>query len=117
MCWNGVRRPCCRIIWSDSPRHLSRWAAWAAHEATPEDQRSSMTVVNPVLVTGPVMTRVHVRSSPSVLRDIMRGSFKGCPNLGFGLVDVRDVVEALITGVEGKATGRFILHTKSLSMR
>lgn len=99
-------------------KRLAEKAAWAARDAQPEDQRYDMVVVNPVLVTGPVYAKVHVRSSPSVIRDLMRGSFKGCPNLGFGLVDVRDVVNALADGVEaGGKTGRYILYAENMWMQ
>jgi dihydroflavonol-4-reductase len=93
-------------------------AAWTHHGAQQGDAKYELVVVNPVLVTGPVLAKVHVRSSPSIVRDLMRGKFKGCPNLGFGVVDVRDVVKALANGVEaGGKTGRYILHSESLWMR
>jgi dihydroflavonol-4-reductase len=93
-------------------------AAWAARDALPEADRYDLVVVNPTLVIGPAYTRVHLRSSVSVIRDLMRGTFKGAPNLGFGLVDVRDVVTALVDGVEaGGKTGRYILFNKFMWMR
>jgi len=76
-----------------------------------------LTVVNPTLVLGPVMAKVHMRSSPSALRSIVGGQYPGCPKLAFGLVDVRDVVNALVTGVETGANGRFILNKQSMWMR
>lgn len=99
-------------------KRLAEEAAWAAHKAMADNQRYELLVVNPVLVTGPVYARVHVRSSPSVLRSLMTGAFKGCPSLGFGLVDVRDVCQAMIGGLEaGGKTGRYLLHSESLWMR
>ena len=99
-------------------KRLAEEAAWAAHKAMPEDQRYELVVVNPVLVTGPIYAKVHVRSSPGVLKSLMTGAFKGCPNLGFGLVDVRDVCQAMIGGLEaGGKTGRYLLHAESLWMR
>lgn len=99
-------------------KRLAEKAAWEVRDSLPEAERWDLVVVNPVLVTGPVYAKVHLRSSTSVVRDVMRGSFKGCPALAFGLVDVRDVTEALIGGVEaGGKTGRYILHTESLWMK
>ena len=99
-------------------KRLAEEAAWEAHGALPENERYELVVVNPVLVTGPVLAKVHVRSSPAVIRDLMRGSFKGCPNLAFGVVDVRDVVKALADGVEaGGKTGRYILYAETFWMQ
>lgn len=92
-------------------------AAWAARERLDEDRRYSLTVVNPTLVIGPAYARVHLRSSVSVIRDLMRGTFKGAPNLGFGLVDVRDVATALVDGVERGVTGRHIMFNQFMWMR
>lgn len=99
-------------------KKLAEKAAWKARESLPLEQRFDMVVVNPVLVIGPALTKVHLRSSPSVIRDLMRGAFKGAPNLGFGLVDVRDVTKALINGVEaGDKSGRYILHNEFMWMK
>jgi dihydroflavonol-4-reductase len=88
-------------------------AVWARKEALGFD----LTVVNPTLVLGPVMANVHMRSSPSALRSIVRGEYPGCPRLAFGVVDVRDVVNALVNGVEAGTNGRFILNAQSMWMR
>lgn len=99
-------------------KRLAEKAAWAAREALPETERYDLVAVNPVLVIGPAYARVHARSSVSVIRDLMRGTFKGAPNLGLNLVDVRDVTRALIGGVEaGGKTGRYILHDRHMTMR
>ena len=76
-----------------------------------------LMVVNPTLVLGPVLAEVHLRSSPSVLRSIVRRDYPGCPKLAWGIVDVRDVADALVTGVETGANGRFILNKQSMWMR
>jgi nucleoside-diphosphate-sugar epimerase len=106
----------------DSPYPLAKReaekAAWAAREAMPESEQYELVVVNPVVVTGPVLAKVHVRSSPAIVRSLMLGDYKGCPNLCFGLVDVRDVVEAMVGGVEaGGKTGRYLLHSETLWMQ
>lgn len=91
--------------------------AWRVHDELNKGGNAfSLMVVNPVLVTGPPMARVHLRSSLSVVRDLLRSAFKGCPNLGFNVVDVRDVTRALIKGTEEGVTGRHILHTEWMWM-
>ena len=94
----------------------SERAVWSHREARPEGERYDLTVVNPSLVLGTADIRVHVRSSLSVIRDLMRGTFKGCPPLGFSVVDVRDVVEALLRGMETGRTGRYITSTRGYWM-
>ncbi len=76
-----------------------------------------VTVVNPTLVLGPVLAEMHLRSSPSAIRSIVRGEYPGCPKLAWGIVDVRDVAAALLTGIETGANGRFILNKQSMWMR
>ncbi len=98
-------------------KKLAEKSAWRAREALPLERRYDMLVVNPVLVLGPAYTRVHLRSSLSVIRDLARGAFKGAPRLGFGVVDVRDVTQALVGGVLAKKNGRFILHKEFLFMK
>lgn len=97
---------------------LAEKAIWAFREGLEPSKRFGLCVVNPVLVLGPVYTKAHLRSSPSVVKDILLGTFKGCPPLGFSVVDVRDVATALIDGVENpEVDGRFILHHKGLWMK
>ncbi len=98
-------------------KKLAEKAAWRACESLPLDVRYNLMVVNPVLVLGPAYAKAHLRSSLSLIRDLMRGSFKGAPNLGFGVVDVREVTDALVGGVLAGKTGRFILHNEFMFMR
>ncbi len=87
-------------------------SVWARKESLGFD----LTVVNPTLVLGPVLARVHLRSSPSSIRSLACGEYPAIPKLAWGMVDVRDVADALITGVERGANGRFILTKKSMWM-
>lgn len=95
---------------------LSEKAVWAHRESMPEHSRHSLTVVNPALVVGPVLAKVHARSSPAVVRDLARGAFRGCPPLAFGVVDVRDVADAIANGLEQGVTGRYLMSARSLWM-
>jgi dihydroflavonol-4-reductase len=51
-----------------------------------------LSVINPVLVLGPVFGSDY---SPSILlvKRLMEGAIPGCPRLYFGIVDVRDVAD------------------------
>ncbi len=51
-----------------------------------------LSVVNPVAVFGPVLSPDH-SASIQIISRLMDGSMPGAPNLIFGVVDVRDVVD------------------------
>jgi len=48
--------------------------------------------INPSVVLGPVWGPDH-SSSIALVRKLLSGSMRGCPDLGFGIVDVRDVAD------------------------
>ena len=90
---------------------LAEKAAWARVEALPADRRFSLVTLNPTMVMGPIFTKAHARSSPSVIRDLLTGKFPMVPNFNFGIVDVRDVAVAHARALEGEAAeGRHILN-------
>jgi len=96
---------------------LAERAVWRWHAALPAERRLPLTVVNPVFILGPVHARVHMRTSPSIARRVLLSAYGGCPRISFPIVDVRDVADALLAGVERGATGRYLLHSASLWMR
>lgn len=65
-------------------------AAWQFYEE--HKGRIQMTVVNPILVLGPVLTK-HGGASEAFIRDVLNGDFPGAMDIGLGIVDVRDVAE------------------------
>jgi nucleoside-diphosphate-sugar epimerase len=69
---------------------LAERAAWDFVAA--EGGALELSVVNPVVVFGPVLGPDY---SPSVLliQRLMTGAMPGCPKLSFGVVDVRDVAD------------------------
>jgi nucleoside-diphosphate-sugar epimerase len=75
-------------------------AALAARDALPEAERPVIVAIHPTLVLGPVLAPEHVRSSPDVLRSLVRGDFPGVPDLVFDVVDVRDVAEAHVRAID-----------------
>ena len=77
-----------------SPYTLSKTLAeraardWVAREGSGIEFCS----INPSVVLGPVWGRDH-SSSIALVSKLLTGSMPGCPNLGFGIVDVRDVAD------------------------
>jgi len=69
---------------------IAERAAWDFVEA--EGGGMELSVVNPVAVFGPVLGPDHSTSTMLIER-LMRGAMPGIPDLAFGVVDVRDVVD------------------------
>ena len=71
--------------------------------------------INPSVVLGPVWSRDY-SSSVIILKKLLDGSLRACPDIGFGVVDVRDVADLHVraltaTGLAGErfiASGRFM---------
>ena len=72
--------------------------------------------INPSLVVGPVMD-ADVSTSIEAIEKMLSGALPGCPRLGFGVVDVRDLADLHvrvltapgITGERFIASGRFLM--------
>ncbi len=110
-CWNESS------TLEESPYPLakarSEKAAWERHEKLDPADRYGFVTVNPTLVLGPVLAKVHVRSSPAIIRDLMAGKFPMIPNFRFGVVDVRDVALAHVRALErADASGRHLLNAE-----
>lgn len=54
-------------------------AAWDFHAALPPAERFGLVALCPTVVLGPLQARVHARSSPANLRDLVRRKLPGCP--------------------------------------
>ncbi len=96
---------------------LAERAVWRWHDALPPERKIPLTVINPVVVFGPVYAKAHLRSSPDFIRSLLLHNWPGCPGISLPLVDVRDVAAAQVAGAERGATGRFILFSESMWMR
>ncbi len=77
-------------------------------------QNPKLSVINPSYVFGPLLSKLHVSSSTSIIRDVLLNTFKGCPKFGLGIVDVRDVAKAAVQALQKQAQGRFILNSESI---
>lgn len=96
---------------------LAERAAWDFVKAQPEGEGFDMVVINPAWVIGPVMAKVHGRSSPSAIRDLLTGKFPLAPKLGLNCVDVRDVALAHVRALQRpQAEGRFIISNRGTDM-
>jgi nucleoside-diphosphate-sugar epimerase len=69
---------------------LAERAAWEF--IATEGGALELSVVNPVLVCGPVLGADYA-TSILVVQKMLAGRMPGCPRLSFGLVDVRDVAD------------------------
>jgi dihydroflavonol-4-reductase len=75
-----------------------------------EGGQLEMVVLNPVGIFGPVLSQ-DTSSSISIIEGLLNGSMPGCPNINFGMVDVRDVADIEVKALTNpEANGqRFIL--------
>ena len=106
----------------ESPYPLSKTlaekAAWEFVESLPEDQRFEMTTIQPSLVLGPITAKVHLRTSPSVIHNLLDRKFPACPDLYFNVVDVRDVARAHVNALEiERPARRYICSYQEKSMK
>jgi nucleoside-diphosphate-sugar epimerase len=81
---------------------LAERAAW--NFVANEGGRLELAVVNPVAVFGPVLGPDYATSILLVKR-MLEGSLPGCPQLYFGIVDVRDVAELHLRAMTHPAAG------------
>ena len=65
--------------------------------------------VNPSVVLGPVWSRDY-SPSVTVVKRLLDGSLRACPDIGFGIVDVRDVADLHVRALKapGMAGERFL---------
>ncbi|HXQ11243.1 MAG TPA: NAD-dependent epimerase/dehydratase family protein [Caulobacteraceae bacterium] len=86
---------------------LAERAAWALIEAA--GGPTTLAVVNPALVLGPVLSN-DLSESIQVVERLVTGRVPGLPRLGFNIVDVRDVADLHIRAMTApEAAGeRFI---------
>ena len=68
-------------------------AAWEFVEKLEGDKKFELAVVNPAYVQGPLLSAASGGGTQLLLRDLLNGKVPAIPNIFFGLVDVRDVVD------------------------
>lgn len=77
---------------------LAERAAWDFVKSLRADDAIELAVINPGLVLGPILDKRYSTSGEVVYR-LMRRKIPGCPDIGWPVVDVRDVADAHIAAM------------------
>ena len=74
--------------------------------------------INPSVVLGPVWSRDY-SASVVIVKKLLDGSLGACPDIGFGVVDVRDVADLHVRALKapGMAGERFIASGRFMKLR
>lgn len=74
--------------------------------------------INPSVVLGPVWSADY-SASVGIVKALLDGSMRACPNFGFGVVDVRDVADLHVRALTapGMAGERFIASGRFVQLR
>ncbi|GMT04091.1 hypothetical protein PENTCL1PPCAC_26265 [Pristionchus entomophagus] len=105
-----------RTEWYGVSKTLAERAAWDYWNGLDVSSRFSLTVLNPTLVFGPVLSDVDHGCATILARMMKRTTNLAQPKVSLGLVDVRDVAEAHVRCLERPETdGERILVTASPS--
>lgn len=74
----------------DKSKTIAEQKAWEFVNDLPEDQKFSLSVVNPVLIVGPSFIKCQ-SSSVEAIRGILAGEHPGLPRVMLPVVDIREV--------------------------
>jgi dihydroflavonol-4-reductase len=86
---------------------IAEKAAWAFMKA--EGGALELTTINPGAVLGPVLGS-DFSASVLIVEKLLSGAFPACPNIGFALVDVRDIADLHVRAMKSdKAAGERFL--------
>ena len=94
---------------------LAERAAWDFMKELSDEDKFDLTVINPVAVTGPMLSD-DIGTSNTLLVRLLSGSMYACPRIHMGFVDVRDVAKAHIFSMTSEKTNneRIILVHKEM---
>lgn len=113
-CWTNLTIP--GISAYVKSKTLAEKAAWDFIEK--EGGSLEFCVINPVGIFGPILHE-HLCSSVLIIKKMLEGKIPGCPNIYFGVVDVRDVADLHIramTNPSAKGERFLAIADKCLSM-
>lgn len=101
----------------EKSKTIAERAAWDFVEGQPEGERIELVALNPGLVLGPLLGP-EMSTSGEVVRKLLKRELPGCPDIGWAVVDVRDVADAHVAAMRAhEAAGkRFILAIGHASM-
>ena len=102
----------------EKSKTIAERAAWDFVDDLPDDRKLELVTINPGLVLGPILDE-DWGTSGELVRKLMKRELPGCPDVGWCMVDVRDVAAAhLAAMVKPEAAGqRFICAIEHASMR
>ncbi len=94
---------------------LAERAAWDFVQGLSDEEKFDLTVINPVAVTGPMLTD-DIGTSNALLVQLLSGTMPACPRIHMGFVDVRDVAKAHVFSMTSKKTSgeRIIVSEKEM---
>ena len=109
--WSNPNKP--GISFYAKSKTIAELAAWEFMEM--ENPDFSLTVINPVLVMGPSLSK-DIGTSNSLVKNMISGSVPGTPKIHIGIVDVRDVASVHILAMESSSADgeRIIVSEKEL---
>lgn len=102
----------------EQSKTIAERAAWDYVRGLPAEEAIELVAVNPGLVLGPVLS-ADFSTSGEVVRKLLKRELPGCPDIGWAVVDVRDVAEAHLAAMTTPAAAgqRFILAVEHAGMR
>ncbi len=94
---------------------LAEKAAWDFVNGLPEDEKITLSVINPSVIYGPSLIKSDFASG-EICCNLMNKGLPAIPKISFGLVDVRDVAQAHVNAIKSdEAQGkRFIVCNESI---
>ena len=113
--------------WSDIEKDIGAYqksktiaerASWDFIGSLPAEKRPELSVINPGFVLGPLLD-ADTSASHEIIRRLLVRDVPGIPNIGFSLVDVRDVASAHVTALTHAAAPgkRYICVAEAMSFR
>jgi nucleoside-diphosphate-sugar epimerase len=97
---------------------LAERAAWDFVESLPDDKKIELSVINPGFVAGPLLSKAD-GTSAEVVKRLLNRDMPACPQLGFAMVDVRDIAKAQVAAMTTPAAAgsRYICAGEHIWMR
>ncbi|VDM96141.1 unnamed protein product [Thelazia callipaeda] len=115
LCWANVNSE--RVENYGRSKIIAEKSAWEFWNALPKSSRFQLTVLNPTLVVGPVLSDQKHGSALIIRRMMHYFNFPAAPKVSVGMVDVRDVARAHIRAMRySDSDGERILITETPSV-
>ena len=98
----------------EKSKTLAEKAAWDFVKELPSEKKFDLTVINPGLIFGPILTKFS-GTSVGLIKSVLTGETPGALDITFGVVDVREVAQAHISAMEKPESNgnRYLLISES----